>query len=314
MWAYLVKRLVLVIPTVWVISTLAFLAIHYIPGDVTTVLFQENPTPDQIRQARHDLGLDRPLLAQYGSWLHDLVRGNLGTSYVTGRSIGSDVLLRLPATIELALAALLISLAIAVPAAVWSATHRGRWSDSATRAGALTGLSLPSFWLGLMLVLLFAVKLHWFVSSGYVAIWQNPLGNLQYLILPAVTLGLVMAGTVTRMLRASMVEVLDAEFIRVARAKGAYERRVLVRHALRNALIPSVTVVGLQIGYLLGGTVVIEQVFSWPGVGQYLLSGIFQRDYPVVLAMMVVYGTIFALINVMVDLLSASLDPRIRHA
>jgi peptide/nickel transport system permease protein len=313
-WTYILRRTLLIIPTVWVIATLAFFAVHYIPGDVTDVLFQESPSPEQIAQARHDLGLDRPLLVQYFSWLSALVHGDLGTSWVTKRSVSTDVWQRLPATMELALAGLIVSLVIALPAAMWSATHRGRWSDTATRTAALIGLSVPSFWLGLVLVVIFAVRLHWFSSSGYVSLWEDPGGNLEHLILPAVTLGLAMAGAVTRMLRSSLVEVLNAEFVRVARAKGVTKAGILVHHALRNALIPTITVVGLQVGYLLGGTVVLEQVFNWPGVGQYLLAGIFQRDYPVVLAMMVIYGVIFCLVNLIVDLAAASADPRIRRS
>jgi peptide/nickel transport system permease protein len=310
---FAVRRMMIAIPTVWAIATLAFLAVHLAPGDVADYLLQDDRSAENAAQIRENLGLDRPLVVQYFSWFGNLARGDLGSSYMTDRSVMSDLLGRLPATLELALGGLIVALAIAVPAGTFAGTRRGLWPDHLTRAGAFAGVSIPSFWLGLILVLLFAVTLGWLPSSGYVAPWEDFGENLRRLALPAVTLGIAMAGSVTRMLRASMVDVMQQEYIRVARAKGVPDGRVVRRHALRSALIPSITVVGLQIGHLVGGTVVLEKVFAWPGVGRYLLDAVSARDYPVVQGAILVYGLLFITINIAVDLLYGVADPRVRR-
>jgi peptide/nickel transport system permease protein len=313
MLGFAARRLVILVPTAWAIATLAFIAIHFIPGDATDFLLQDDRDPVKAAQIRENLGIDRPILVQYFSWFADLLRGDLGTSYLTGRSISSDVMERLPATLELTVGGVVIALLIAVPAGVFSASRRGRWPDAVTRVAAFVGVSVPSFWLALMLVIVFAVTLRWAPSSGYVSFVDDPAENLRRLALPAITLGIAMAGTVTRMLRASMIETLQEEFVRVAHAKGVPNGRVLRRHAFRTALIPSITAVGLQVGYLIGGTVVLEKVFAWPGNGRYLLDAISARDYPVVQAMILVYGVLFILINLVVDLLYGLADPRVRR-
>jgi peptide/nickel transport system permease protein len=310
---YLVRRIFFLVVTLWAIVTLAFLAIHLVPGNVTAFLLQEQTSPARVAALKKALGLDRPLWDQYRLWLTGLAHGNLGTSFVTDRPVTSDILQRLPVTAELAAAGMLISLLIAVPAGVLSAAKRKNIVlDYGARLFALVGVSIPSFWLGLLLVGFFAVDLGWLPSSGWVTPGQSLGENLQHLALPAATLGVVLAGSVMRMLRASMLEAMQQDYIRVARAKGLRERVVVWKHALRNALVPSITLVGLQIGYLLGGTVVIEQVFSLPGVGRYLLSGIFERDYPVVQSMILVYGFTFMAINLLVDVTYGFADPRVR--
>jgi peptide/nickel transport system permease protein len=313
MTRYIARRIGFLALTLWVIVTLAFLAIHLVPGNVTAFLLQEQTSPARVAALKKALGINQPLLHQYISWLGGLLRGDFGTSFVTARPVGTDIWLKLPVTAELAGAGMLISLVIAVPAAVLSASHRNSpVLDYAARLAALIGLSIPSFWLGLLLVGLFAVHLHWLPSSGWVSPTEGVVGNLRHLVLPAVTLGVILAGSIMRMLRASMVDALQQDYVRVARAKGVREKRVVWLHGLRNALIPSLTLVGLQLGYLLGGTVVIEQVFGLPGVGRFMLNGIFERDYPVVQSMILVYGLIFMSINLLVDLAYGLADPRIR--
>jgi peptide/nickel transport system permease protein len=302
------------IPTAWAIVTVAFAAVHLIPGDAAQYLLQQEQSKEIADQIRKNLGLDRPLLVQYFSWLGNVLRGDFGTSFITNRSVSGDIMSRLPATLELTFGGLVISLLIAVPAGVIAASRRGRFPDHLARIGAFVGVAAPSFWLGLILVIVFSVKLGWFPSSGYVSFADDPWQNLRCLFLPALTLGIGMAGTVTRMLRASVIDSMQQEYVRVARAKGVPEGTVVRKHALRPALIPSITTVGLQVGYLIGGTVVIEKVFAWPGNGTYLLQGIFARDYPVVQAMILVYGLLFILINLAVDLLYGVADPRVRRS
>src|SRR5579862_395252 len=304
MTRYLARRIAFLLVTLWVIVTLAFLAIHLVPGNVTAFLLQEQTSPARVAELKRALGLDRSLWAQYSSWIGGLAHGNLGTSFVSDRSVSSDIVARLPVTAELAGVGMLISLLIAVPAGVLSAAKRNSVIfDYGARLTALAGVSVPSFWLGLLLIGLFSVHLKWLPSSGWTTPGQSIVGNLEHVALPALTLGVLMAGSVTRMLRASMLEAMQHDYIRVARAKGVRERTVVWKHALRNALVPSITLVGLQMGYLLGGTVVLEQVFALPGVGRYLLNGIFDRDYPVVQSMILVYGLAFMLINLMVDII-----------
>lgn len=310
---YILRRLLMLIPTAWAIATLAFIAIHFIPGDVSDFLLQDDRDSAAAEQIRENLGLNRPLLVQYFDWFWRMFQGDLGTSYLTGRSITEDVMERLPATLQLTFGGLIVALLIAVPAGVFSAAQRGRPADAAIRVAAFVGVSVPSFWLGLMLVLFFAVTLGWFPSSGYAPFFEDPMENLRRLTLPALTLGIAMAGTTTRMLRASMIDTLQQEFVRVAHAKGVPGAQVLRRHAFRPALIPSITLVGLQVGYLLGGTVVLEKVFAWPGNGRYLLDAISARDYPVVQAMILIYGVLFMVINLIVDVAYGLADPRVRR-
>lgn len=313
MLRFVAYRLLVAIPTAWAIATLAFLAVHLAPGDVADTLLQQDASPEQAEQIRSNLGLDRPLIEQYLSWFGGLFRGDLGESFVNGRSVAQDLIDRLPATIELTVGGLVVALAIALPAGTVAGAMRGRWPDNVIRLGAFTGVSIPSFWLALILVLVFAVGLGWFPSSGYTPFFVDPAQSLRQLFLPALTLGFVMAGTITRMLRASVIDSLSQEYVRVAHAKGVPNSAVIRKHALRTALIPSITIVGLQVGHLIGGTVVLEKVFSWPGNGRYLLDAIAARDYPVVQASIVFYGLLFIVINIVVDVLYGVADPRVRR-
>jgi peptide/nickel transport system permease protein len=305
--------LLLLIPTAWAIVTITFFALKLAPGSAVNFLLQINRTPAAVAALNHQFGLDKPIMAQYVDWLGGLVHGNLGQSWATSQSISGQLTALAPPTFELILAGLLLSIVIAVPAALFAATHQRRLGDNAIRTLATAGVSLPTFWLGLLFVLLFAVKLRWLPSSGYVAFTDDPVGNLEHLALPAITLAAPLAGILIRMLRSSIVEALHADHIRTAEAKGVPRRLVIRRHAFRCALIPSVTVVGLQVGYLLVGTIILSQVFDWPGFGQYLLQGISSRDTPVVQAMVLIYALFFAVVNIGVDIIYGFVDPRVRH-
>lgn len=310
---YVLRRLCLLIPIAWVIGTITFFALKLAPGSAVNFLLQMNRTPADIAALNRRLGLDRPILVQYVSWLNGLVHGNLGSSWATGQAISGQITALATPTFELIAAGLALSIAIAVPAALFVAPRQDRAADLAVRVAATGGVSLPTFWLGLLLVIVFAVKLRWLPSSGYVPFTTQPLQNLRYLVLPAVTLAAPLAGILVRMLRSSMIEALHAEHIRTAEAKGVPRKQLLLRHAFRCALIPSITVVGLQIGYLIVGTIILSQVFIWPSFGQYLLQGIYARDTPVVQAVVLVYALLFAVVNIGVDILYGILDPRVRQ-
>jgi peptide/nickel transport system permease protein len=258
-------------------------------------------------------GLDLPVHVQFGQWLGAALQGDLGTSLRTGRSVAGDLALRFPVTMQLSLLSLGIALLLAVPIGVFAARHRGRWPDYLGSTFVLVGLSVPSFFLGILLILLFSLRLGWLPPAGYVPFAEDPVENLRRMILPSLSLGLILAAATTRIMRSAMLEVLGRDYVRTARAKGASERDVTLRHALRNALIPVVTVVGLQFGSLLGGTVIIEQVFSIPGIGRFALEGINLRDYPVVQGAVLVIAASFVFVNLFVDLLYALIDPRVRY-
>lgn len=313
MTRYVIRRMLLLVPTVLAIVTIAFFAMHLAPGDATDTLLLQDRTPQEAALLRHQYGIDRPILLQYGSWLWGILHGNLGTSYATGQPIASVLGSLFAPTIELIVLGLVLSLVIAVPLGVLAAKHEGRLADHLSRLLAMTGVSVPTFWLGLLLVLAFSVHLHIFPSVGYVAFSADPASNLMHMALPTITLGAALAGVELRTLRASMVDSLRSEYVRTAIAKGVPSHLVVNKHALRNALIPGITIVGLQIGYLIGGTVILSQVFSLPGLGQLLLEGVNQRDYPVVQAMILIYGGGFALINLIVDVVYSLVDPRVRH-
>jgi peptide/nickel transport system permease protein len=293
------------------VTLLVFITLR-LSGDPVQLLLREgNPSQQDIDALRHALQLDRPLYQQYFSFIGHAVRGDFGNSLRYKTSAFDEVMSRMPATLELAVAAYIFAILLAVPTGVLSAVRRGGVVDFLSRLVSLVGLSFPSFWLGLMLILLFGVRLKWLPVSGRGEGFE---GQLKALIMPAVTLGLVNAATLTRLIRSSMLEVLNADYIRTARAKGLRERSVLVRHGLRNALIPVVTLAGLQVGFLLGGAVIVEVVFSWPGVGRLVVDAIGFRDYPMVQAAVTVLAIILILANLLVDLLYAVIDPRIKYS
>lgn len=301
---YIVKRLLQGIMVMIAISLVVFFALRLTGDPVMAIMGQGNPTKEAVEAMRHALALDQPLWRQLLHYLGNLAVGNLGTSFRNGQPVFPQIMEKMPATLLLAFSGLLVSLLIAIPIGVYSAVRQGKALDVAGRVFALIGISFPNFWLGIMLMLIFAVKLRWLPASGY--------QGFKYLILPSVTLGLILSSIVTRLLRSTMLGVLQAQYIQTARAKGLQEWLVIFKHAFRNALIPTTTFVGLQFGSLLGGTVILEQVFSWPGVGRLALDAINYRDFPMVQGTVIVLAGLMVLVNLLVDISYALLDPRIK--
>lgn len=306
-------RVLATVPVLFGIALLAFVLMRLVPGDVVDAMLAETAQdPVVAAELRRVFGLDRPTHVQLFDYLGGLARGDLGTSLRTGQPVLEEIMARLPATLELALAALLVSLVIAIPSGVISATRRNRLPDYIARTVSLIGLSVPNFWLGILLITLFAVQLRWLPSGGF-ASFSDPVENLKLLAMPAVTLGASIAAVTMRMTRSSLLEVLEQEYVRTARSKGLHTRAVIYGHALRNALIPVVTILGIQTGRLLGGTVVVEQVFGWPGIGSMVVRAISQRDYPLIQGSVVFLALTFVFVNLVVDILYLYLDPRLRR-
>lgn len=293
-----------------------FLLMRSVPGDVVTSLvgLQGNVTPERLEELRRLFGLDLPLHQQFMQWLGATLQGDLGSSLRTGRPVALDLALRFPVTLELTLLSMLIAVVVALPLGVIAALTRGTIIDYAVSVFALIGLSLPGFFLGILLILLFS--LYWGVlpPGGYVPLTEDPWQNLRHMLLPALSLGLILSAAITRIARSTMLEVMGRDFVRTARAKGVREFTVVMRHGLRNALNPIVTVMGLQFGALLGGAVVIEQVFGLPGVGRFALEGINLRDYPVVQGAVLLIAAAFIGVSLLLDVVYALVDPRIRYA
>jgi peptide/nickel transport system permease protein len=308
-------RLLALVPVLFGLCALSFALLASVPGDPVTAMLGLEADPAAVATLRAKYALDQPLPLRFLAWFWQVLQGDLGRSIQTGRPVLAMIGDALVPTLQLALAALVVSLVIAIPAGVVAATRRNGAADFAATLVALCGLSLPSFWLGILLIMGFSIAIPVLPSSGHVPLLQDPVEALRHLALPALTLGAAMAAATTRMTRAAMIEILSADFIRTARAKGLPPRRVVWRHALRNALMPVVTLVGLQLGQLLGGVVVTESVFSWPGIGKLTVDAIFARDFPVVQGAILVTATLFVLINLLTDLLYTVLDPRLRtHA
>ena len=310
----LIGRLALSVPMLLGMSVLVFLIIRLVPGDPVLAVLGLNATPELVARLREDLGLNDPIYVQYVNWLTDLLHGDFGLDYRSNESIGRLLLDRLPVTIELTAMALVLSIVFAIPIGVVAAVRRGRVADKASQGISLVGISIPDFWLGIMLILVFSLGLGVLPSSGYVPLTDDPVENVRHMILPALALAAGLAAVLIRITRAAMLDVLHEDHIRFTRAKGVTQRAVVFKHALRNAAIPIVTVVGLQAGYLLGGAIVIEQVFALPGVGRLVLDSVLQRNYPVVQASVLVVGLLFVLTNVAADLLYAVLNPKLRTA
>jgi len=313
MFVYLIRRLSTMAPVLVVVSLIVFSIIHLTPGDPVTIMLREEADPAAAEALRKALGLDRPLPIQYLTWVSRVVRGELGRSIRTNQPVAEAILERLPVTLSLAGASTLLALAVALPAGILSAIRRNSFADVAGTLASLSGISLPNFWLATLLIFLFSVRLGWLPPLGYVSPFKDLWAGLRSLVLPAITLGAAMAAVVMRMTRSSLLEVLQLDFIRTARAKGLGGPRVLLRHALQNALIPVVTVVGLQAGALLGGAIITETIFALPGVGRLLVDAIFQRDFPIVQGVVLLLAVNFLLVNLMVDIAYAFLDPRIRY-
>ena len=305
MRSYLVRRLVLAVPVVLGVATLVFLLIHLVTGDPVEIMLGESALPVDRDALREALGLDRPILEQYGSFLWGLCRGDLGVSLQQRRSVTALIREHYPATLELTLAAMLISLLIALPAGILSGVRQYSAWDHSTMFLALLGVSMPNFWLGPLLIWVFSIQLGWFPVSGK--------GGFAHLLLPALTLGASMAAIVARMTRSAVLEVLREDYVMTARAKGLSEARIILKHVLRNAMLPVLTVVGLQFGALLAGSIITETIFSWPGLGTLMVKAIQTRDYPVVQGCVLVIALSYVLVNLLTDLLYGVIDPRIRY-
>jgi peptide/nickel transport system permease protein len=314
MLRFLARRLMLLIPILLGISILSFLLLYLIPGDVVDILMGiESGDPARLAELRKLFGLDRPMLARYVEWLGDVLRGDLGRSFVTRRPVITEILTAFPVTLQLTLASLAVALAIGTPLGTFAALQRGSFRSFGMSFLALVGLSVPNFWLGILLILFASLYLHWFPPQGLVLVWEQPWEATKQLIFPSLALGLAVAAMVMRMTRSCLLEVLQQDYVRTARAKGLAEWLVIGRHALRNGLVPVVTLVGLQFGYLLGGTIVTEEIFSLPGMGRLALRSIAQRDFPLVQGILLFAGANVVLLNLCVDVCYVLLDPRLRR-
>jgi len=313
MTSYIVRRLIFIVPVALLVSFIVFMLIHLVPGDPALVLLGEDATPQNVAALRKELGLDQPLLTQYVLWLGQAVRGNLGQSIQLRQPVLEALVQRAPVTIELGIAALLFSIVIAIPLGVVSATRANSRLDTTVNVTSLLGTAIPGFVLGLGLIIVFAVVIRLFPPGGYVPLLEDPAANLRDLILPMITLGAGAVAVNLRQVRASMIEVLSQDYIRTAWAKGLSRTRVYYIHALRNALLPLLTIVGLQAGAILGGAVIIETIFQWPGLGALAVQSLLSKDYPVIQATVLLSALSYMLVNLLVDVAYALLDPRISY-
>jgi peptide/nickel transport system permease protein len=309
---FLVRRVAISIVTLFVISLVVFTGVRLIPGDPARVMAGTDADAAGLEEIRQKYGLGDPIAVQYVRWLGLATRGDLGESIRTRESVLGTVARKLPITMELAGAAIVIALALAIPAGVFSAIRRNTVWDLLANAVSLCGISIPSFWLGIMLILLLAVRLHWLPASGFVPFWRDPLGNLERMAMPAFVLGAGLAAVLMRQTRNSMIEVMSADYIRTAYGKGLTRRAVIFRHAIRNGLIPIVTILGLQMGALMGGAVVTEQIFVVPGFGRLIVEAVFTRDYPLVQGVVLITASAYVVINLLVDVSYSLLNPRLR--
>ncbi len=305
MIAFVLRRLLLAIPTLFGVLVVVFLLLYIAPGDPVMEMVGERADAETIARLRAELRLDDPVPLQFAHYAGGVLTGNLGTSYITGRPITRDILERFPKTLQLATAAMLLAASLGITIGVLSARRPGSAFDRLAMGGAYLGISFPVYWVGLILILVFAVTLRWLPPSGF--------GRVEYLVLPALALGTRSIAFLARMTRSAMLEVLGSDFVRTARAKGLRERVVLGRHALRNALIPIITVLGLDFGYYLTGSILTETIFSWPGIGRYVVNAIARRDLPAIQGSVLFLSVVFVLVNLATDLLYAKADPRVRY-
>jgi peptide/nickel transport system permease protein len=313
MTGIIVSRLLSALPILLIVSLITFAMIHLIPGDPAAAIAGLSATPEQIANIRHDLGLDEPLMTQLVRWYANLLHGDLGRSLLLGQPVVEATMFRLPVTVALSLYALVITLAIGLVTGVLAALRQNTWVDQAAMMFAMIGISLPNFYLGLLMIILFGVDLGWLPTGGYIALSDDPLGWLATSTMPAVSLALLLAGLLARITRSTMLEVLRQDYIRTARAKGLPGRLVVVKHALSNAMIPIVTVVGIIVSLLISGAVVTETLFSIPGIGQLLTQAVLNRDYPMVQGGLLIVTALLVLVNIGVDVIYAFLDPRVRY-
>lgn len=312
MLPYIVRRLIIAIPTLFIVTVMVFAVQRLLPGDPALILAGEDRRPEVIAHIRERYRLSDPIPVQYLAWLAQIARGDLGRSIRTNQPVGALILEKLPVTVQLALMSMAVAVLIAIPTGVLAAVRRGSWLDHASTLFALSGLSIPNFWLGIMLILLVSVRWQLLPASGYVPLSEGVVENLRRMIMPAFVLGTSLAAVLMRQMRSSMLEVLRQDYVRTAQAKGLARRAVVWQHALRNALIPVVTILGLQLGALLSGAVLTEQVFTIPGFGKLVVDAVFNRDYAVVQGVVLVTATAYIVINLAVDIAYALLNPRIQ--
>jgi peptide/nickel transport system permease protein len=321
---YIARRVLGIVPTILMITLVVFVMMRSIPGDPVVALLGDAYTEEDAVKMREEYGLNKPVLVQYVIWLGKLAQGDWGRSVLTGRPVLQDVLIRLPVTLELVVLSMAVALAIAVPAAVIGAVRQNTWADYTATSVAMVGVSIPEFFIGVLLLLLFSIGLNGLLpSSGWVYLpgtcptivcSAGLIGNAQHVVMPAIALGIGRAALLTRLLRASMLEVIRTEYVTTARAKGLAERPIILKHALKNALIPTITVMGLQIGFLIGGAIVVETLFAMPGLGTFGIDAIIARDYQQVQGFALITAIAFVVMNLLVDLTYTFLDPRIRYA
>lgn len=305
MFKYIVRRVLAMIPVLIGITFLVFMIMQLAPGDPARLILGENALVEEVEALREEMGLNDPSLVQYGRYMLNLVKGDMGTSYITNRSVSAEVAARFPHTLRLALVSAGVSLLIAIPLGILAAIKQNTLFDNASMVLSLVGISMPAFWMALMLMLLFSLKLGWFPVQGANDGWRS-------YVLPSIAIGFMNMAAIARTTRSSMLETIRQDYIRTAKAKGASNSAVVLRHAFQNALIPTVTVVGVQLGGLLGGAVLTETVFAWPGIGRLMVNSVNARDVPLVLGCMVILSTSFSLINLVVDLLYGLIDPRVQ--
>lgn len=309
-----VKRLISAIPTLFLVTLMVFSLQKLLPGDPITAMAGEERDPTVIAQLREQYHLNDPIPSQYFHWVGNALRGDFGTSLRTQEPVLQLIASKLPVTLELSLLAMIVALIIGITMGVLAAVNKGTWIDNGTNFLALSGISIPHFWLGVLLIMLFSVKLHWLPASGYVPFSEDPLQNLKTMLLPAAVLGTGLSATLMRHTRAAMIAVLKADYIRTARAKGLLPKKVIMKHALRNALVPIITLTTLLFGELLGGAVLSEQVFTIPGFGKMIVDSVFNRDYAVVQGVVMVVAVGFLLMNLLADVLYVLVNPRMRRA
>jgi peptide/nickel transport system permease protein len=312
---YLIRRLLLVIPTLIGVAIAVFFLIRVMPGDVVVVKLRAdgaNVSDETIEAERKRLGLDKPLYSQFGDYMVGLAQFDLGKSLWTGESVNKEIALRVPVSFQIALMASFIAVLIAIPLGTISAVYRDTWIDHSVRVLAVSGLAIPSFWLGMLIILMLLTLFNWLPKIGYVPLWQDPITNLSVTIWPALSVGYRYAAVATRMMRSALLEVMREDYIRTARAKGVWMRLIMRRHALRNALLPVVTVIGLEFAFLIGGLVVTEQVFNINGIGKLFVDATTRGDFNLIQGLVMFIATMFIFVNLIVDLLYAWLDPRIR--
>jgi peptide/nickel transport system permease protein len=316
MLGYIARRLALMIPTLLGVAVLTFFMLRVVPGDIVEVKLRGdggNVTQEAIDTERRRLGLDRPLAVQFGDWMTGLVTFDLGSSMWTGRPVSEEIALRLELSLQVAIMATFIAVLIAIPLGTASALYQGSWIDYVVRVVTIAGLAVPSFWLGMLIILSLLYFFNWLPPITYTPFYVDPLANVSQLIWPALAVGYRYAAVVARMVRSSVIEVLKEDYIRTARAKGVFERLVVSRHAMRNALLPAITVIGLEFAFLIGGLVVTEQVFNLNGIGRLFVQAVSRNDFILIQALVMLIAVVFVLVNLVVDVLYATLDPRIRY-